>query len=289
MEYKKQHFITASYLKAWRDPKTPNGAFVWTVSKTNRTIRRKSPKSLFSEEDFYTYYDANGNRVIKVEHQLHEIEDKFINIRNHKLQNNKTLLAEDRRNIAQFISAMFARTKRQKEEGQQIWQEYLASIETLSPEQSRAIKQTLDYQQVASLHKEQPMPFSLSFFINMATPFLSQMNFKIFKTTSSPGFITSDNPCFIYDPRIHLGGLPASWHELFSSPSVMILLPVSPKLAIQLEWHGIDGYIALDKYLEDEKEMVDALNNFTATNSDEIIVVNQKTFNESWFDEKIPF
>ena len=179
---------------------------------------------------------------------------------------------------------MFSRTKLQKDEGKHIWQEHLTYVESLPAKLSDEIKQTTDYKEVVSLHKKQPMQHGLSFFVGLATPFLAKMNFKILETKISPGFITSDNPCFLYDPDVFVNQDIKSWHHLLSSPTVMILLPVSPNFIIQLEWHGIDSYITLESYPESETEMLNIFNNFTATNCDEFIVVNQNTFEESWFN-----
>ena len=77
MEYLNQHFVTEAYLRAWCDPDTPMGAFVWVVSKRDRKIRKKSPRSLFSSPDFYTVYDSSGNRILELEHKLHDIENDF--------------------------------------------------------------------------------------------------------------------------------------------------------------------------------------------------------------------
>jgi hypothetical protein len=46
MAYKNQHFVTASYVRSWCDPETPDGAFVWVVSKKDRKISRRSPIEL---------------------------------------------------------------------------------------------------------------------------------------------------------------------------------------------------------------------------------------------------
>jgi hypothetical protein len=67
-------------LRAWCDPKTPEGAFVWIVSKIDHKVRRKSPKNLFVEDDFYTIYNPEGNGAVILEHELKRIEDKFIRL-----------------------------------------------------------------------------------------------------------------------------------------------------------------------------------------------------------------
>jgi len=288
VKYKNQHFITESYIKAWCDPKTPNnGAFVWIVSKKDRIIQRKSPRSLFAEDDFYTVYDSNGNRVLELEHKLDEIESNFIKLRNKKLQNHIALTPEDRKIIALFISTMFARTKHQKEEGQQIWKDYLVFIDSLPQKLSSLIKQTEEYKQVQSLHLEQPMPFHLFHFVNMTAPYLYLLNCAIYETKINPGLITSDNPCFWFDPAIYNPSYSFPFYGI-GSPTLNILFPISPKQYLSLQRNGADGYVDLHSNPETEIELVDLMNGFTATNCDEFIVVNQKTYKEKWFDESFP-
>lgn len=283
MEYKKQHFITEAYIRAWCDNKTSNGAFVWIVSKKNRKILRKSPRSLFSEDDFYTAYDPNGNRILALEYELKVIEDKFILLRDKKLRYQKPLTPEDRKTLALFISTMFARTKRQKEDDQQIWQDYIQMVETLPPKLSTIVKNTRDYKDVIRVHKNQPMLFHLFQFVNTTAPYLFQMNCAIYETKSSPGLITSDNPCFWFDPAVYNPYTPLTYFGT-GSPTLNIIFPISPKQYISLEPNGPDGYINLHTNPETEVEAIDLVNGLTATNCDEFIVVNQKTFKEKWFD-----
>ncbi len=285
MNYKNQHFVTESYLKAWRDPKTPNGTFVWTVSIDNHSIQRKSPRSLFAEEDFYTFYDTNGNRILELEHKLHDVEDKFIKLRDQKLQKHQSLTQGDRHSIALFISTMFARTKRQKEDNKEIWREYLDYIDSLPSELKEFIKQSEEFKQVEFMHLEQPMPFNMFHLVNMFVPFIFRMNCKILETKTNPGFITSDNPCILFDPKIYSSTPPTIWHKLLSSPSVEVIMPVSPKLAISLEWNGFDGYIDLHRKPDIEIEAVDSVNNLSTLNAEEFIVINQNSYKQEWFSK----
>ena len=287
MEYKNQHFITESYIKAWCNPQTPNGAFVWVVSKNRRTISRKSPKSLFAEEDFYTVYDSNGERKLELEHELHKIEDKFILLRDKKLKNHQPLKSEDRRTIAIFVSTMFARTKRQKEDGQHIWKEYLDFIESLPSKLSMQIKHTEEYQQVQSVHLTQPMPYHLFHFVNMTAPYIFLLNCAIYETKTSPGLITSDNPCFWFDPAIYNSSYSFPFYGI-GSPTLNILFPISSKQYLSLQRNGPDGYIDLHTNPISEVEIIDLMNGFTAKNCEKFIVVNQNTFKAKWFDESQP-
>src|SRR5688500_2802939 len=201
MEYKNQHFVTEGYIKAWLDPETPQGAYVWVFSKKHKSVFKKSPGSLFSENDFYTDYDDKGNRILELEHQLKEIEDKFFLLRDNKLNIREPLLSEDRLTIAVFISSMFARTKFQKEIQIEIWEELLEYVDKAPEDISNSIKETAEYKQIKSLHK-QPMLFNIFNFVNISVPFLYQMQICIYETIDVPGFITSDNPCLWMDPPL---------------------------------------------------------------------------------------
>ena len=282
MEYKNQHFVTESYLRAWCDPTTPNGAFVWVVSKKDRKITRKSPRSLFSEEDFYTYYDSGNKRYLELEHKLKEIEDRFILLRDEKFKHRIPLTPKDRQTIALFASSTFARTQRWKEDGKQIWQDYIEMVDNLPREIALMIKSSKDYKGVINLHREQPMIFHLFQFVNLTVPHLYQMNCAIYETRTNPGLITSDNPCFWFDPAIYNPDLPLTYFGI-GSPTLNVLLPVSPNQYISLENNGADGYIDLSTRPE-EIEIVDGLNNLITMNCDELIVVNSKVFKEKWFD-----
>ena len=269
MSYKNQHFVTKAYIKAWCDPETPNnGAFVWAISKDTHKISRKSPKSLFSEVDFYTVYDSEGNRILELEHKLKEIEDKFIQLRDNKLQKHQSLEPEDRLTVALFVSTMFARVKFQREIQEEIWQELLDKLNGIP-------KDSMEYKQIVILQK-QPMPFHLFNFVNISAPILLRMNCAIYETRNKPGFIASDNPCIWPDPALLYPEELVTWFGLGSS-KLNVILPVSPNQCISLQRRGPDGYYSADDLF------IDATQNLIASNSKEYIVLNQKLVKESWF------
>jgi hypothetical protein len=284
MEYKNQHFVTQSYLKAWCDPSTPNGAFVWIVSKKDRKISRKSPKSLFSEDDFYTYYDSENNRSLELEHKLKEIEDKFIQLRDEKIKQHIQLNESDRLTIALFASTTFARTKRWKEDGQKIWKDYVKMVDNLPKNVAKKVKELQAYKDVINIHKKQPMIYHLFNFVNLAAPFLYEMNCAIYETKQEPGFITSDNPCFWFDPAIYDPYKPLTYFGI-GSPTLNVLLPITPNYFLSLAMKGGDGYVDLYKHPKSEIKFIDSLNYFTASNSEDYIVVNRKTLKDRWFDD----
>ncbi len=283
MKYKNQHFVTESYLRAWCDPTTPDKAFVWVISKKDRRITRKSPRSLFAESDFYTYYDSKNNRFLELEHKLQEVEDKFIQLRDSKIIQHIQLTENDRLTIALFVSSTFARTKRWKEDGQKIWQDYIEMVDNLPKEIANKIKASQDYKNVINVHQKQPMIFHLFNFINLTAPYLYEMNCVIYETNLESGFVTSDNPCFWFDPAIYDPKQSLTYFGI-GSPTLNILLPISPRQFLSLKMKGADGYIDLHSQPEEEVDFIDSLNNFTTTNCDDYIVVNRKAFKEKWFD-----
>ena len=218
-----------------------------------------------------------------MEHKLKEVEDRFILLRDEKLEHHIPLTPKDRQTIALFASSTFARTKRWKEDGLQIWQDYIEMIENLPQELSLGIKSSKDYKDVINVHKDQPMIFHLFQFINLTAPYLYQMNCAVYETKIKPGLITSGNPCFWFDPAIYNPNSALTYFEI-GSPTLNVILPVSPRQYISLEKRGADGYIDLHTRPDEENEIIDSLNSLIAMNCDEFIVVNSKVFKEKWFE-----
>ena len=281
MEYKYQHFVTEAYLRAWCDPKTPKGyePYVWKVSKKDRLAKKKSPKKIFRETDFYTNRDLEGNRNLDFEKALQKIEANFIAVRRDKIRRHKPLDDRDIVIVATFVATMFARVKLQRDQQREMWQELLDEIHKAPKEVLTALKETGTYDQISSL-KNQPLPYNIANFTNIAVPFFSRMSCQIIETETKPGFITSDNPCFIIDPAILSPNPPMSWIEVFNSPTVEILFPISLRQLISLKPTGPDMYSLIDEV----PEAIDEFNKIIVGNSEEFIVLNQKDFKDEWFE-----
>jgi hypothetical protein len=176
---------------------------------------------------------------------------------------------------------MFARTKRQKEEGKQTWEEYIALIENLPSELSTAIRETEEYKQAESLHQKQPMPYHIFHFVNMTAPYLYLMNCAIYEVETKFGLTTSDNPCLWIDPTLFDHSAPLTLFGL-GSPKLNIILPISPKQYISLERGGPDGYINLGGGDDIEKNVINPLNKLITANADEYIVLGEDKFKQEW-------
>ncbi len=84
-EKKRQHYVPASYTKAWLDPtapKTPTRTpYVWVFDKDGSNKRNKAPEKIFRETDMYTVELSDGSESLHLENGLAEIESKFTSIR----------------------------------------------------------------------------------------------------------------------------------------------------------------------------------------------------------------
>jgi hypothetical protein len=276
MHYKKQHVITAAYLKEWCDPHTPIGQepYVWRVSRDGQTMDNKAPKNIFSESNFYTVYDENGNRNLELEHYLHKIEDDFLFSRE-TIKNHKPITDHEFRSLVLFVATTFARTKLQKAEQVDIW------IELLNVYQSLNIQRKLPglYTQVEQL-KRQPMPYHIANFVNITTPVLLKMNLTLMETSDEIGFITSDNPVLWLDPSLWFNSNSLSFFGL-GSPFLEILFPISPNFLIQLTSSYPEKYILVDT----QPQIVNEINKMVVSFSDECVIMNNNKPNPQWFEK----
>jgi hypothetical protein len=282
MSHNKQHFVTKAYLRAWCDPESEEGSYVWAVSKKDGVARRRSPKNLFRETDFYTIIDSEGNRNVDFELKLQKNETHFLSIRHHKINRHKPLDDKEMVVVSTFVANMFARVKKQRDQQIEMWQEAVDNINQFPSDIAKELKGTPGYAQIEDIRK-QPILFNIEMFAMIAVPFFSRMRFEIFETETKPGFITSDNPCFMIDPAV--GGLnpPSSWWELFSSPTFEVLLPLSPNQLISLKHISQNQYRLIDE-LPNHLDAIDSLNKIIVANAEEFIIVNQQGFKTEWFD-----
>ena len=291
----KQHFVPECYLKAWCDPKTPNGftPYVWKFSKDGKSVKNAAPHNIFKESEMYTIRMPDGSNDYRLEHGLHDIEDHFVRIRDNKLSHREELSEEEHILLLAFVAAMHGRTRTQRNHQKAQWgrvfdviQKMKKWAETATPEQRRAAaslslpskdkKDGLTYEQVEKLATE-PMQHLLFQFIEAEVPLLHKLNFAILQTSNTPGFITSDNPCVWYDPKWYLRP-PIYQAPALMYPTIEITLPVSPKQHLLLNRAGIEGYV------DANDQAVDDLNRRTRFECHEHFIVNKKAI---WFYQGI--
>jgi hypothetical protein len=299
MKHNKQHFVPASYLKAWSDPDSPRDQdpYVWICSKDGQQISRKSPSKIFHEKDFYTIKQVDGTRDLTLEHGLSQLESNFATLRRDKLEKKAPLTEEERIILCAFVAAMFARTRSRRDFLREQWQRVLDMCENImewarnaSPEQLSQMSSALrppmvdenssmgmdDVQRIV----EQPVQSFLIPGIRATIPFLLRMRSVIIETSTIPGFITSDAPCIYFDPG--LAKHPTSFGAGgLISPTIEISLPLSPRQFIFFGHRLIHDGIYVPLELNDP--LLDQINKRTRIFADQSIIINQNIIKKSWF------
>ena len=294
-QYKKQHYIPQCYLKSWCDESTPKHQtpYVWQFSKNTRESKKKSPQNIFFENDMYTIKNADGSKNFTLEKGLSELETKFSKLRTEKLQNRIPINLEEHILLCAFIAAMHSRTKAQLIHQKTQWQKPLEIMESMmeqaahsTPEQIKNMslftspsehKNSFGYEEIKNV-VDKPMQHLLSPMISVLTPHFLNLDIIIFETDSSPGFITSDNPCFWFDPEAY------KRPPMFQNPGLMyetieIHFPISPRQLLVFNRLGLKGCQKISKQFVTEE------NRKAVLHSHEYFIVNKNYKNDLWFYE----
>lgn len=295
-KHKKQHFIPKCYLKAWCDPNSPPNQtpYIWIFDRESREGKRKSPDNVFHETDMYTITDESGDRNLKIEHGLSQLESIFTTIRNKKFNFGREISHEEHFFICMFTAAMHARTRCQLDHISDQWRRPLEiaddlaeSLKTATEEQKRSMAKTssafhsekkdeFTHEQVREM-VENPVGTMLIPMIRTVTPLLARLDFAILCTGAQQGFLTTDSPCVWFDPAAYkrppLYRAPALMYE-----TIEITLPISPSQCILLNRQGLQGYIDVD---ENDVIETNRMHRFNAANS---YILNSNNVDHRWFE-----
>ena len=301
MEKKKQHYVPASYLKAWCDKNSPNHQepYLWIFPKNGGEAKRKSPVKIFRETDFYTVKGMDGERDLTLENGLSQLESLFTVLRDKKLSQRKPLTSRDLTILCTFVAALYARTKSRRDSIREQWQQVLDLgnkmmkwAESATHEQREQMSNVLisphtgpflTLEDVENL-VDTPMQSSLAINIATVAPALFDMRICILDTSPIPAFISSDNPCAWFDPESYKRPRPFGAGGLIS-PSIEISLPLSPTQFIifgrKLLFDGL--YISIQA----DDPLVDAINRRTWKRTNESFIADQNYASFSWFPKSV--
>jgi hypothetical protein len=127
-----------------------------------------------------------------------------------------------------------------------------------------------------------PLQTTLGTHIKAMVPVLMGMKASILCTSASPGFITSDHPCALFDPEAHKRP-PAYRYVALDSPTVELSLPLSPRhLLVVSHDHEAGEYMSIPDAL------VDHANSITRLYANETIVVCRNELREAWLSQQSP-
>lgn len=298
MKHKKQHWIPQSYLKAWCDPNASEShdPYVWCFSKDGKVGKKKAPKNIFFEKEFYTIHLDDGVRDLAIEHGLAGLEDAFVSIRNNRLAKLATPSAEEHSLLRGMIAAMRSRTRAHLLHMQRQWRSVLDRCDTMneemlakSPEERMSFAtsvgpvesdSSLTLDQVREL-AEGPIGPMVAAEVQTQLPILAQMHMAVLCTDDPLGFITSDMPCVWVDPEAHKRPFPLNATGL-GWKTIEVSLPVSPRQLMLLSWQPLEGYIDVPS------EQVDEFNRRARFTCDEQFIVCRNEQRDVWFDSGMP-
>jgi hypothetical protein len=266
--HKRQHTVPRSYLHSWIEPVTPPGlhAAVQLVSKRDRTVRRKSPEKTFTETDRYTVLLNDGTRQLAVENYLGDIENEFQGVLR-AVRANEDLTPRYRAKLATFTAAMLGRSKKQGDWMMQQFRGIQERIQQLETRMNAAHRTSNDMEEyLRNLNAQLVVGV-----IQSAAPVLFQMSLTICTTDDATGFITSDAPAVMLNPKAH------TFPRQYQSPGLMqrdieITLPLTPKhLAVFTHQPDALHHVVLSE------PSLDEVNRTTCFCADEYIVVRTGT------------
>lgn len=289
-EHKRQHFVPASYLAAWSDPATPSShePYVWVFEKESREGRRKAPKNLFAEGDFYTETLPDGTRDVSLEKFLSRLETRFASIRQGVLAPRKELEPANRVLLAFFCAAMNTRTRGMREHIREQWS---GLLEMMEESQSAALEDPVRFAALSTPSRpedttftiddvryvaNQPAQVALRFHLRVEAPVLAKMNCAVLCTDDDIGFITSDDPVVWFDPA--LVDEPAALRSPgLGSRTIEVTLPLRPQQLLFLSWWGPNGYV------EATAGLVEKANRMVRSNAERQFVSRSSSVKEEWY------
>ena len=275
MEHKSQHFVPRSYLEAWCDTRTPAGQtpYVWRHEKDGGEPERKAPRNIFCEPDYYTFFDATGNRNLFLEKYLSPIEGHFTRIRKIIRATAAFPNEEDVRILCLYVALMLNRTKDQKDNRLDFYR--------------RALKRTVDVEKASNSDptlSQQIEPYTkyghhiaMVGDIQDIVGFLGRMSKALFFAEKGSFFITSDSPCFLFAPDAYRMP-PYGRSPGFGWQTVELILPLSPFVLFLASWSDIQG----PKLVRDN--VVQCLNHRLRFWCHEYFITHDGVTQPFWFD-----
>lgn len=232
MEKKKQHVIPECYLKAWCDPATPPGhtPYVWVHSRDGSSKRKRAPRKLFVESDFYTVKLEDGTRSLLIEDSFSVIEDRFVRLRSN-IQEFVRLSDEDRGLLCVFTAMMCSRTKSQREN----WTQFASELHGMTESMEQSYGAEPGTSKETARFKEYGHHMFMGHSIEVIADWLFRMNLVIFTAAERQLFLTSDRPGVWFNPDAHK--MPPMYRGPgLAQEKIEITLPLSPKYFALFSW-----------------------------------------------------
>jgi hypothetical protein len=213
-----QHSVPRSYLAAWCDPATPNGAYLWVCLKDRSARpRRLSPRRAFTVPDMNTLVKG-GQRNLALESAYARIESAFGKVKD-KIVSGVQPVDQDIEAIVCFVAAQMVRTSKFRAGWQLVRRDEGDQLASITDPELRSAIEAITATILANDTK------LISFFsLPESIRRLRKMRLTLLRTNQQPGFITSDSPCCVVQYRDQLE-IPL---QCLESPTGNVLMPLSP-------------------------------------------------------------
>lgn len=252
-EQKNQHIIPQCYLKQFVDPNTPPGQepYVWIFDRGSKKGKKRAPKNILTETDFYTLKIRTGKKDYTIEKTLSQIESEYSTVFEKKIKYKLPLDDRDHIYLCAFVAAMLQRTIKQKENMEGFLDQLITMTEEAEKTHGVKPKTSLELKQA----KEDAHKLSIVQMIPTITRILFQMNLAFFCTNRRNSFITSDAPSYLFNSHLQ-------WQRFYGpglgQKYVEVRMPLSPDISVVFSWvNNLRGYLEIDSdWIHESNRMV---------------------------------
>jgi hypothetical protein len=287
MDYKNQHWIPKSYLKAWCDPVCQDKV-VHVYGTDGRYLCWRPYSKIFSTDELYTVIDGRA-RDIETEKKFKTIEDEFLKVRK-AIECEEPLPADTKTLLAWYVAA----TRNRSPSARDHWQSFKDRVVEIgdgmaqdlakaSPAKRRVMAVPLMLRKFgasssmpleeARLEATEPFGKWVLRHVAIEARLLQQMSFSIMKAPHGIGFVTSDNPVVWYDANP-----PKSGHRNLglSYQDIEVSMPLTPRHCLLFHHWGEDSTGDLGQ------SGVDMLNSRTLARCDNCFISNSRELIVDW-------
>jgi len=272
-EPKTQHVIPKCYLKQFMDPNTPAGQepYVWIFERDSKKGKKRAPKNILTETDVYTFKGRDAGKDYVLEKTLAQIESGYASVFENSISRKIPLDQTDHAILCAFVAAMLQRTLKQKQniEG------FVVRLKTMVEDLGKAHGIPPELSAQLAQEKENAHKLAMIQTVPYITNILTKMNLAFLCADRPSSFITSDAPCFLFNPELQ-------WQRFygpgFGQKHVEVRMPLSPEISVEFSWvNNLRGYFGIGQ------DMVHECNRMVVGYSHEHFIANSPRLKRRWF------
>lgn len=248
----KQHYVPQCYLRAFATPDSINDKepLIWIFPRRERKGKLDKVKNVLFAKDLYTI-DVGGEKDYSIEKSLGNIEGEYTTLYKDKIAKRLPLSKKEHAVLCIFIGALMQRTLRHKDSVEKFLTEVIEKMEKIDEAHNTKSKIVEDYKKFKiNSHK-----LGIFKILPDMADVLTKMNLAFMCTNnSSPGYITCDDPCIMFNPDLQ-------WQKFYgpglAQKSIELTITLSPTTMAVFSWQNLRGYIkTTNSRVQDHNRMV---------------------------------